>query len=96
MSVSAGVVDELATAVDKLVEVDPAVLTDGETVVGLHRQLERMLAVTTRATAAFDASVAWQPDGARTAAAWLATRCRLPMTTAQRRGAWAVSFVTCH
>jgi len=85
MSVSAGVVDELVAAVDRLVEVDPAVLADSETVVDLHRQLERMLAVNTRATAAFDASGAWQPDGARTAAAWLATRCRLPMTTAQRR-----------
>jgi len=85
MSVSAGVVDEFVAAVDKLVEVDPAVLADSEAVVGLHRQLERMLAVTTRATATFDASGAWQPDGARTAAAWLATKCRLPMTTAQRR-----------
>jgi len=78
-------VDDIATAVDKLVEVDPSVLADGEALVDLHRQLERMLAVTTRATAAFDASGGWQPDGARSAACWLATRCRLPMPTARRR-----------
>jgi len=85
MSVGTDVLNRLASVLTELAEVDPALLGDGEAIVDLHRQLESLAAVTTRATAAFDASVAWQPDGARTASAWLATRCRLPMTTAQRR-----------
>jgi len=82
---SAVVVDRLAATLDELGEVNPGVFADGEALVDLHRQLERMLAMTTRASAAFDASGAWQPDGAQSAAAWLATRCRLPLATAQRR-----------
>jgi len=85
MSLSTTEVDELTAAVDKLVAMDPAVLADGEAVVGLHRQLERVTAAVTRATGSFDASAAWEPDGARTTAAWLATRCRMPQSTARRR-----------
>ena len=65
--------------------VEPAVLGDGETLVELHRQLERLAAVTTRAVAAFDAGRTWEADGARTASAWLAVRCRMPVTSARRR-----------
>ena len=78
-------VSELSAVVDKLVGLDPATLGDGETVVELHRQLERLTAVTTRATAAFDASGDWQADGARTAGAWVAARCGLPAASARRR-----------
>ena len=60
-------------------------MADGETIVALHRQLERLEAATTRATAAFDAGRAWEADDARSAAAWVATRCGLPATTARRR-----------
>ncbi len=51
----------------------------------LLRQLERLNAVATRAVAAFDAGRTWEADGARTAAAWISTRCRVPMPTARRR-----------
>jgi len=85
MPVSTAVVDEFAAAVDNLIEVDPGLFADGEALVALSRQLERLAAVATRATAAFDASGGWQPDGARSAACWLATRCRLPMPTARWR-----------
>ncbi len=85
MAISTAVVDEFASAVDKLIDADPTVFADGEALVGLSRQLERVAAATTRATAAFDASGAWKPDGAHSAAAWLATRCRMPMPTARRR-----------
>ena len=80
-----GVLGELAAVIDRLAEVDPTILGDGESVVGLHRQLERLQAITTRATAAFDASGAWEADGARSAAAWVATSAHLPMPTARRR-----------
>lgn len=76
MSVGTGVLDELSTAVDRLASLDPAALGDHETVVALHRELERLAAVTTRAVAAFDAAGAWDDD-ARSAASWLAYRCRM-------------------
>ena len=60
-------------------------LGDGEMIVALHRQMERLEAVTTRATAAFDAGRSWEADGARSAAAWVTTRCRVPASTARRR-----------
>jgi len=40
--------------------------------------------VTTRATAAFDAAGEYESDGARSAAAWLYARCRIPQPTARR------------
>jgi hypothetical protein len=85
VSVDSGVLDKLSAVLDELGVVDPSALGDGESVMGLHRQLERLAAMTTRATAAFDASQSWGTDGARACSAWLATRCRMPVPTAQRR-----------
>jgi hypothetical protein len=76
---------ELVGAVDGLCNVDPPGLADAETVVSLQRQLERLTAVATRAVAAFDAGRAWEADGARTCSAWLAVRCRVPVSAARRR-----------
>jgi hypothetical protein len=53
--------------------------------VALHRQLERLDAVATRAVAMFDATRDWEADGARSATAWIATRCRLPDHACRRR-----------
>src|SRR5438445_320293 len=64
---------------------DPVMLADKETVVVLHRQLSRLEAATARVDAAFDAGGTWEADGARTAAAWIATRCRVPKDAADRR-----------
>lgn len=85
MSRPSPLVDELTAVVDRMVAAGPSSLADAETVLGLHRQLDRLGAVNTRATAAFDASRAWADDGARSAAAWLATRAQLPPATARRR-----------
>ncbi|HEV2758180.1 MAG TPA: DUF222 domain-containing protein, partial [Acidimicrobiales bacterium] len=76
---------ELVGVVDALCAVDPARLADGETVVALHRQLERLSAVLTRAVAAFDAGRAWDAEGARSASAWLAVRWNVPQNSARRR-----------
>ena len=65
--------------------VEPTVLGDGEAVVALHRQLERLEAVFTRAVAAFDAGGTWSADGARTAASWVATKCRQPFPAVRHR-----------
>ncbi len=75
---------EVAAAIDTLSKVDPVVLGDGETVLALHRQRERLDAITTRATAAFDASGEWQAAGARSAAAWLTAFSHLPSGTCRR------------
>ena len=75
----------LRAALDEAVAVGPTVLGDGEAIVALHRQLERLEAVFTRAVAAFDAGGSWSADGARTASAWVATRCRQPFPTTRRR-----------
>ena len=75
---------ELAGAVDALCAAEPSALADGETLVALHRQVERLTAVTTRAVAAFDAGWAWSAEGAHTASAWLRERWNVPATSARR------------
>ena len=75
----------LREAVDGLAEADPRTLADPESLEELHRQLTRLDAVLTAATAAFDASQEWAAEGARNAAAWLAVRLRVPRTQARRR-----------
>jgi len=77
--------DELRAAVDAVCAADPQVLSDGESIKALHRQLARLEAATTRAAAAFDARRVWEADGARSAGSWIAVSCHLPKATAQRR-----------
>ncbi len=77
-------IDELRSAVDGLVEVDPARLGDPASIVELHRLAARLEAVVARATTAFDAAREWEADGAQNAGQWLATRCHLPKGTARR------------
>ncbi|MBW3537711.1 MAG: DUF222 domain-containing protein, partial [Actinobacteria bacterium] len=79
------VLDDLEASVEGLCDADPAAVCDGESIERLHRCLARLEAATTRATAAFDAGREWEADGARSAAAWLTGRCRLPASTARRR-----------
>lgn len=69
----------LSTAVDGLVELDPDVFADRDTIRGLHRELARLSAVVARADAAFEASGVWSADLARSAASWLGYRCHQPM-----------------
>jgi hypothetical protein len=78
-------VDGLGSAVEALAALDPARLADGESLLGLLRQVERLEAVVTRAIAAFDSGRTWEADGARSAAAWLATRARLPASECCRQ-----------
>ncbi len=76
---------ELTGAIDAVCAAEPAQLADRESIQHLHRQLERLNAATTRATAAFEAGGTWEADGARSAAAWLATRVRTALPAARRR-----------
>jgi hypothetical protein len=77
-------VDVLTEAIDRLHGSDPSVYADPESIETLQRQLARLDAFVTEATAAFDAAGNWVPDGARSATAWLVARCRLPKAQARR------------
>jgi hypothetical protein len=76
--------DVLTAAIDVLNESDPSASADPESIQILQRQLARLDAFVTRATAAFDAAGNWAPDGARNAATWLVVQCHLPKAKARR------------
>jgi hypothetical protein len=76
---------QVVSALDALVEADAALCADRDAIVALHRQLDRLEAVVTRAVGAFERERAWEADGARTASAWLAVECALPVRVAWRR-----------
>ncbi len=81
--------DVLTDAIDRLGHRHPAAYADGESIETLQRQLARLEALVTEATAAFDGAGNWVPDGAHSATAWLVARCRLPRARARqmvRRG----------
>jgi len=75
----------LTAAVDALCATDPECLSDRESIKALFHQVARMEAVTTRASAAFDASRDWETDRARSAAAWIAGATHCPKAMAHRR-----------
>ena len=80
-----GPLGALTAAIDAVCEEDPARLCDREAIKALHRQLNRLEAATTRASAAFDAARDWEEDRARSSAAWIASACHLPTAAARRR-----------
>jgi hypothetical protein len=75
----------LAADIDGMCEADPAVLADPDSLVALYRELDRLEAVVTRASAAFDSTGVWEAEGAHSAGAWISTRCHHPKTTSDRR-----------
>jgi hypothetical protein len=98
----------LTETIDRLQEADPSTHADAESIEALHRALARLESYTTEATAAFDASENWVPDGAYNAAMWLVSKCHLPKPHARRMvrrgrelrhrpafaGAWAAGAIT--
>jgi hypothetical protein len=78
--------EALARAIDEMAAVDPGdlVLGDGEAMVELHRLKARLDAALCSRSAAFEGSGTWELDGARSAPAWLSTRCRIPIGEARR------------
>jgi hypothetical protein len=68
-------IDELAEAIDSLLDVDPTDLTDDELhelVTSVQRQRHRLAAVAAVATASWDQRMVWADNGARSAAVRLA------------------------
>ena len=78
-------VQNLIEAIDRLADAGPLIPADAESIEALVCQFNRLEAVTTEAVAAFDASGDWALDGARTAACWVSTRCRLPAGASRHR-----------
>jgi hypothetical protein len=75
----------LTEAIDALVEAGAERFGDCESMEVLHREAARLDSLLTEAAAAFDAGGEWAVDGAKTPAAWLSKRCRVPRSGAQRR-----------
>ena len=75
----------LVESIDALVAADVNSLSDAESIKLLERELSRFEAMVTKAVAAFDASGDWANDGAKGAAPWVATACRLPRAAARRQ-----------
>ncbi|MGD0312231.1 MAG: DUF222 domain-containing protein [Acidimicrobiales bacterium] len=76
--------DVLREAIDQLGGSEPSACADTQSIEELQRLLARLEAFVTESTAAFDAARNWEPDGARSAAAWLSFRCGLPRGEARR------------
>jgi len=76
---------ELSHVLDAVVASGPQAYADAPSMEVLHRQLARLEAFVTEAVAAFDVGEEWAADGAKTASAWIATRCRIPRSVARRR-----------
>jgi hypothetical protein len=74
-----------AEALDALVASGAANYGNGASIEELHRHLSRLESFVTEATAAFEVGEEWAADGAKTPAAWIATRCRVPRSAARRR-----------
>ncbi len=77
--------DDFAEALDALVAAGAGNYGDGASIEELHRHLSRFESFVTEATAAFEVGEEWAADGAKTAPAWIATRCRVPRAAARRR-----------
>jgi len=76
---------DFAEALSALVSSGAENYGDGASIETLHHELARFEAFVTEATAAFEASEEWAADGAKTASAWIATRCRVPRGAARKR-----------
>ena len=72
-------------ALDALIESDAANYGDGESMERLHHLQARFDSFVTEATSAFEAGEEWAADGAKTAASWIATKCRISRRAAKRR-----------
>ena len=77
--------ENFADALEALVASGAANYSDGASIEELHRIQARLDSFVTEATAAFEVGEEWAADGAKTAASWLSTRCRVARPAAKRR-----------
>jgi hypothetical protein len=100
--------EALSEALGGLLELGASACSDAASIETLQRQLAQFESFVTTAVADFDTWGEWTDDGARTAAAWLRTRCRVSGAEARRQvrrgrrlrhlpacaGAWARGEIT--
>ncbi len=72
-------------ALEALIASGAANYGDGESMEKLHSLEARFDSFLTEATAAFEKGEEWAADGAKTATAWIATRCRVSRAGTRRR-----------
>src|ERR1700722_57204 len=77
--------ENLEEALDALIDSGAANYGDGESTEKLHQMAARYDSFMTQAIAAFEKSEVWAGDGAKTASAWIATRCRVSRVATRRR-----------
>jgi hypothetical protein len=77
--------ENFGDALDALVDSGAANYGDCASMEALHLLQSRFDFFVTEATAAFEAGEEWAADGAKTAAGWIATRCRVARRLAKRR-----------
>ena len=68
--------ENFSEALDALVASGAENHSDGASIEELHQLVSRLESFVTEATASFESGEEWAADGAKTAPAWLATRCR--------------------
>jgi Domain of unknown function (DUF222) len=81
--------EDLAEVLDRLVESDAFSYSDRDSIVALEGAVARLDAVASHKVASFAQGGEWSSEGAQSAAAWLSTRCHLPLAEARaqvRRG----------
>jgi Domain of unknown function (DUF222) len=77
--------ENFAEALEALIASGAEHYGDGESMEALHRLSSRLDSFMTEATAAFEAGEQWAADGAKTAASWISSRCRVPRAGAKSR-----------
>ncbi len=77
--------ENFAEALEALIASGAPNYGDGESMEKLHHLEARFDSFVTEATAAFEAGEQWAAEGAKTAASWISSRCRVPRSAAKRR-----------
>src|SRR5579863_6893740 len=87
--------EDLSLVLDRLAASDGFSYSDPDSIMVLQRAQARLGAVLSHKVAAFADGAEWASEGAQSAAAWLSTRCHLPLHEARaqvRRGAALASM----
>jgi hypothetical protein len=77
--------ENFAGALEALIASGASNYGDCDSMEQLHHLSARFESFMTEATAAFEGGEEWAAEGAKTAASWIATRCRIPRAAAKRR-----------
>jgi Domain of unknown function (DUF222) len=77
--------ENLDAALEALIASGAENYGDGESMETLHQLSSRLESFVTEAVSVFEAKERWAADGAKSAASWISSRCRVPRSAAQRR-----------